>query len=223
MIKIENVEVYGFRSAIRGMRNPMNSWEKSDSWTCNCNLRKSCGLQVYKHCCKSYGFDGEQFVVGDNDLELATKLANAGSDHGKFLRMINVWFDLTAPVYWWAQLDTYKVGTVRDSCSFMHKGVSKPFELSDFWEDEETPALRILVEELNQLRDLYLETKDESYFIAIRKMLPQGYMVKSTMSMSYAVLKNIYHSRKNHRLLEWHEFCKFIESLPYAKELIIGE
>lgn len=208
MIKLENVEVFGWGAAVRGMRAPMNSWRLSDS--CEC----------WDERCPE-----DSFIVGKNDLALMRKLAKAGNDHGKFARMINVTLDITAPVYIWAEIDTYKVSTVRNSCSFMHKGVSKPFELSDFSleNDEYSYELGYIVELLNSLRDNYLETKDPKYFLLIRQFLPQGYMVKSTWQANYQVLWNIYKARKDHRLPEWREFCKWVETLPHFKEIYLEE
>lgn len=224
MIKIENTEVYGWETAIRGLRNPMNSWSKSDSeW-----------------------IEGFGYCVGKNDFELMKKLCKAGTDHRKFMRMINVTCDITAPLYWVAEHDTYKISTVRNSCSFMHKGVSKPFEINDFSVQDGdvyslfnkvTPEIigfadkglldkvamwENIIETLNTLRDKYLETKDENIFQEIRQILPQGYNVRYTWQANYEVLANIYKSRKYHRLPEWREFCKWIEKLPYS-ELIVGE
>jgi len=202
LLKIENVHVDNIVRAVYAARNAKNSWSRSDSLSLPDN------------------------TLGPNDLQLAKTLANAGSDHGKFLRMINVTCDITAPMYWIAEHDTYKVGTVRNSCSFMHKGVSKPFELADFTIEhnaDEEKALANIVEILNCWRNKYLETKDFEYFRMIRQTLPQGYNIRYTWQANYAVLKNIYHARKDHRLSEWNEFCAWIKTLPYAKELIIGE
>lgn len=211
MIKIENVDIFGFEAAIRGCRNPMNSWDKSDSIFYNVdNVAVEDRYKI-----------GE-FVIGENDLKLMCNLAKAGDDHGKFLRMINVTCDIIAPLYWVAEHDTYKVATVRNSCSFMHKGVSKPFEFSDFTIEHgcESEMLKI-IDTLNYLRDLYLESKDFKYFRMIRQLLPQGYNVRYTWQANYQVLKNIYYARKNHRLNEWRDFCRWIETLPYFKEIVL--
>ena len=210
MIKIENTEVSGWEAAIRGMRNPKLSYEMSDShYTFGCDAVN----RVFK--------------VGKNDQRLMQTLADAGNDHGKFLRMITVTCDITAPTYWIAEHDTYKVGTVRNSCSFMHKGVSRPFSLSDFsFDKDDTVIMTIIVNELNTLRNEYLEAGNsamkDAIFFRIRQLLPSGYNQRYTWQANYAVLRNIYHARKNHRLTEWHEFCGWIESLPYS-ELITGE
>lgn len=207
MIKLQNTEVYGWGAAIRGMRNPLNSWDKSDSFVCE-STDECVGD------CRG--------CVGKADLALMKKLVKAGSDHSKFMRMINVTVDITAPIYWVAEHDTYKVATVRNSCSFMHKGVSKPFELSDFSVDDSDfvnakDTWRDMMRALNMLRDTYLETKDEAVFTQLRQLLPQGYNVRYTWQANYQVLRNIYHARKNHRLKEWREFCSWIETLPYSE------
>lgn len=202
MIKIENAEVYGWEASIRGLRNPMNSWDKSDSV-----------LKVPEDC---------DIIIGDNDLNLMTRLAKAGSDHRKFLRMITVTVDITAPIYWVAEHDTYKIGTTRNSCSFMHRGTAKKFELSDFsFENSETAReLRRTITKLNKLRTKYIETRDESVFRAIRQLLPSGYNVRYTWHANYEVLVNIYFARRNHRLPEWHTFCDWILTLPYFEDII---
>lgn len=199
MIKLENAEVYGWKAAIRGMRNPMNSWDKSDTL-----------------------FDGDMFCMGDNDLNLMKRLAKAGSDHRKFLRMITVTVDITAPIYWVAEHDTYKIGTTRNSCSFMHRGTAKKFELSDFsFENSETAReLRRTITKLNKLRAKHIETRDESVFRAIRQLLPSGYNVRYAWHANYEVLANIYFARRNHRLPEWHAFCDWILTLPYFEDII---
>ena len=202
MIKLENAEVYGWEAAIRGMRNPMNSWDKSDSV-----------LKVSEDC---------EIIIGDNDLKLMKRLAKAGSDHRKFLRMITVTVDITAPIYWVAEHDTYKIGTTRNSCSFMHRGTAKKFELSDFsFENSETAReLRRTITKLNKLRTKYIETRDESVFRAIRQLLPSGYNVRYTWHANYEVLAKIYFARRNHRLPEWHTFCDWILTLPYFEDII---
>lgn len=216
MIKIENVEVVGWEHAIRGMRNPMNSWDKSDSeWVGDVNYN----LVI---------------EIGTNDLELMKRLVNAGTDHRKFMRMIVVYADITAPLYWWKECDTYKVGTVANSCSTMHKITSKPIQLSDFSVDDfniDDDYSEIALSDMfinvaadcEELRKKYLETKDKRYWKGLIQLLPQSYNQKRTVMLNYEVLKNMYHSRKNHKLDEWRTFCDFIETLPYAKELIINE
>lgn len=208
MIKIENTETFGWQAAIRGLRNPKNSWDKSDSYFVR-GCDEGCG-----------------FLFGENDKKLAQTLADAGNDHGKFLRMITVTCDITAPTYWIAEHDTYKVGTVRNSCSFMHKGVSRPFSLLDFsFDKDDTEIMTINVNKLNALRNEYFEAGNnamkDAIFFRIRQLLPSGYNQRYTWQANYAVLRNIYHARKNHRLPEWHDFCAWIESLPYS-ELITG-
>lgn len=212
MIKIENVEVVGWESAIRGMRNPMNSWDKSDS-------------------CKN--FDTGVIVIGNNDLTLMKKLAKAGTDHRKFMRTIVVYADVTAPLYWWKEADTYKVGTVRNSCSTMHKIMDKEFTLDDFscekMHGNTKSVLNRVIEELNDIRERYLnpdkygltDNAVKMVWYNLIQLLPSSYNQRATLMLNYEVLANMYHSRKNHRLDEWVEFCKWIESLPYA-ELITG-
>lgn len=215
MIKIENTEVYGFEAAIRGMRNPMNSWEKSDSY-----------------------HEDDAFVLGKNDLALMKSLVKAGSDHSKFMRMINVTMDITAPLYWWKEFDTYKVGTVRNSCSTMHKIHVKKFTLDDFSHEHLTvdglSILEYVIEALNDARDAYLEydTASETLQVGITKediwwqmiqLLPSSYNQRATIQLNYAVLRNMYKSRKGHKLDEWHMFCKWVESLPYSEIITGGE
>ena len=200
MIKIENTAISGWKAAIRGMRNPMNSWDKSDSQFSENGLVKDIGLE---------------------DARLMKQLVQAGSDHSKFMRMINVTVDVTAPLYWWKEADTYKVGTVRNSCSTMHKISSKEFELDDFSHEhllnENAIYFGKTLERLNNARKKYLETKDKTYWWQMIQLLPSSYNQRATLQLNYAVLRNIYHSRKNHKLDEWHDFCDWIESLPYAE------
>lgn len=212
MIKIENVEVVGMKAAVRGMRNPKNSWEKSDSSV----------------------VDGHSFFVGDNDFALMRTLANAGTDHGKFMRMIHVQCDVTAPLYWWKEADQYKVGTVTDSCSTMHKIAAKEFTLDDFSHEHllgkavqyngyvPTSVLECTIGALNEFRKLYLESKNKVFWWQMIQLLPSSYNQLRTWDLNYAVLKNIYHARKDHKLDEWHTFCDWIESLQ-CSELITGK
>ena len=237
MLKIENTEVMGWEAAIRGMRNPMNSWEKSDSIFV--------GDGEYHDICGNSGpyngtvTDTETFFeMGDNDLDLMTRLRNAGTDHRKFMRMITVYLDITAPLYWWKEFDTYKVGTVANSCSTMHKIHEKEFTFDDFSHEKlinsacmeiqeqhirisPIQALATTIECLNSYRDLYLQTKDKKYWWQMIQLLPSSYNQKRTVMLNYEVLANIYKSRKNHKLDEWHTFCNWIERLPYS-QLIIG-
>ena len=201
MIKIENIDISGWKAAIRGMRNPMNSWDKSDSKFTDMGLVIDIGL---------------------DDARLMKQLVQAGSDHSKFMRMINVTVDVTAPLYWWKEADTYKVGTVRNSCSTMHKISAKEFELDDFSHEHlDTETLLILknvIWSLNVSRDCFLsDKKNKSYWWQMIQLLPSSYNQRATLQLNYAVLRNIYHSRKNHKLDEWHDFCDWIESLPYAE------
>ena len=207
MIKLSNTEVYGWQAAIRGMRNPMNSWDKSDS--------------VF-----NAGYSGNGIIIGDNDLALMKKLASAGTDHRKFMRMINVTVDINAPLYWWKEFDTYKVGTVRNSCSTMHKLTAKEFTLDDFsyehLDDCGLDHIKNTIDLLNEIRRYYIETKNKFDWLQIIQLLPSSYNQKATVQLNYEVLANMYHARKNHKLYEWRIFCNWIETLPYS-ELITGE
>ena len=202
MIKIERTSVMNLENAIRGARNPMNSWDRMDS---------------------EYDDDGN-YVLGENDLSLAVRLAKAGNDHRKYLRMIFVSVDVTAPLYWWKEYDTYKVGTVANSCSTMHKIHAKAFERDDFSCDRMSDfALECLddtIEALEDRRVKYLETKDTAYWHDMIQLLPSSYNQMRTCTMNYENLINIYYARRNHKLPEWHTFCDWIASLPYARELI---
>ena len=210
MLKIENAETFGWEAAIRGMRNPKNSWSKSDSRWSSPNEN---------------GTDAPRFIVGENDLKLASALANSGADDGKFLRMIHVQLDVTAPLYWHKEADQYKVGTVTDSCSTMHKIHSKEFTLDDFSHEHLYSPLHDLkptVDLLNVYRERFLETKDKEDWWQLIQLLPSSYNQRRTWDLNYAVLRNIYHARRNHKIDEWHTLCDWIETLPYAKELICG-
>ena len=228
MLKIENTEVVGWEAAIRGMRNPMNSWDKSDS---RFSLLEDCGDCT--HCNLRFDECNEQ-QIGPNDLDLMTRLRNAGTDHRKFLRMITVYLDITAPLYWWKEFDTYKVGTVANSCSTMHKIHAKEFTLDDFSHehlfDEDSLGVHVysfdvfrqIIESLNIAREAFLGTNDKRYWWQMIQLLPSSYNQRRTVMLNYEVLANIYKSRRNHKLDEWHTFCDWIESLPYS-ELIIGK
>lgn len=218
MIKIEKADVFGWESAIRGMRNPMNSWDKSDT---NYNRMR------YHY----YGCDISETTtspeIGTNDLSLMKKLVNAGLDHAKFMRMLTVLVDITAPLYWWKEYDTYKVGTVANSCSTMHKIHEKEFTLDDFSHEHLAPAvidhLIQTIGVLNFYRNIYNDDKSKSAWWQMIQLLPTSYNQKRTVQLNYAVLRNMYHARKNHKLDEWRDFCKWVEQLPYAKELICDE
>ena len=225
MILIENQETFGWEAAIRGMRNPMNSWDKSDSYILD-----------------------DKFVAGDNDLSLMERLAGAGTDHRKFMRMITVYVDITAPLYWWKEFDTYKVGTVANSCSTMHKIHAKEFSLEDFscehildnrvnvdmpeslplidgsdlpnWDISTDEVMEVVISALNCCREKYLETKDKRYWWQMIQLLPSSYNQRRTIMLNYEVLANIYKSRRGHKLDEWREFCSWSEEeLPYFKDL----
>ena len=230
MIKIENVEIIGWEAAIRGMRNPKNSWEKSDSKQINCVLKSEEIAPGVKTMC--YEPCEPYISIGEADYDLMTRLRNAGTDHRKFMRMITVYMDITAPLYWWKEFDTYKVGTVANSCSTMHKLTAKEFVLDDFSHEHLNVAgnniLTQIIETLNLLREAYLgneikspEWKKDIWYMMIQ-LLPSSYNQRRTVMLNYEVLANIYKSRKNHKLDEWRDFCAWIETLPYTK-LITGE
>lgn len=230
MIKIENVEVFGWKAAIRGMRNPMNSWDKSDSKTRLCCIR---GIYEYCHMC-AYICDGcnplagqREFIVGENDLTLMKKLCKGGADDRKFLRMIHVQLDVVAPLYWWKEFDTYKVGTVANSCSTMHKIHAKKFEREDFSIDHLIPRMKevldVTIANLNACRGNYLETNDKKWWWQMIQLLPSSYNQRRTIDLNYEVLRNTYHARKVHKLDEWRNFCEWVKTLPYAAELIVGD
>lgn len=204
MIKLEHTEVVGWEHAIRGMRNPMNSWHLSDS-----------GISL----------DDGMYYVNDKDFDLMKRLREAGTDHRKFMRMITVYVDITAPLYWWKEFDTYKVGTVANSCSTMHKIHDKEFTLDDFshehLRDNEIDMLNDVIMLLNANRERFLEYKQKDYWWQMIQLLPSSYNQKRTVMFNYEVLANMYHSRKNHKLDEWHDFCSWIERLEYS-ELIVG-
>lgn len=260
MIKLENTEVLGWEHAIRGMRNPMNSWEKSDSGFCETqgeDCTECAALDENGRCtgCIPVG-DDDLYFVGSNDHDLMMRLAKGGPVHAKYRRMITVYVDITAPLYWWKEFDTYKVGTVANSCSTMHKIAAKEFTLEDFstdhlfgdedmlkWDERTDIAkdhalaavnvngdwcyfspkgyIQMTCNMLNRFRQLYLETKDKNYWWQMIQLLPSSYNQKRTVMLNYEVLANIYPSRKNHKLDEWHVFCDWIEGLPYS-EIITG-
>lgn len=239
MLKIENTEVMGWEHAIRGMRNPKNSWEKSDSGVCATHGPAHCADCVYTDCHADDVEIGTKYILGGDDLTLMTTLRNAGTDHRKFMRMISVYVDIKAPLYWWKEFDTYKVGTVANSCSTMHKIAAKEFTFNDFSHEKlinsacmeiqeqhirlsPIQTLATTIECLNAYRDLYLQTKDKKYWWQLIQLLPSSYNQRRTVMLNYEVLANMYRSRKNHKLDEWHTFCDWIESLPYS-ELITGK
>ena len=229
MIKIENTEVVGWEAAIRGMRNPLNSWEKSDSkWY-------SIGIPTNNPAAINDKYLSQKYCIGDNDLDLMKRLRNAGTDHRKFMRMITVYVDITAPLYWWKEFDTYKVGTVANSCSTMHKIHAKEFTLDDFSTEHlcksNIEVLEDLVLELEYWRDKFVNydeyckvvpefremySKKDCWWQLIQ-LLPSSYNQRRTVMLNYEVLANIYKSRCNHKLDEWHVFCEWIENLPYAE------
>ena len=204
MIELMRTSVMNFENAIRGARNPLNSWAKSDSY---------------------YDENGN-YVLGENDLSLAVRLCKSGSDHRKFVRQIFVSVDINAPLYWWKEYDTYKVATVANSCSTMHKIHSKPFSMDDMSVDRMDDASKVVMQQvvyrLEALRLEYNETKDKALWYSMIQLLPSSYNQMRTCTLNYETLINIHHARRSHKLDEWHVFCAWIESLPYAKELITG-
>ena len=216
-MKFECTNVYNIDGALRGMRNPLNSWAKSDSQWVYENPR-----------------DSGHYEIGPNDMDLARRLINGGSEHRKFLRQIFVSVDITGPLYWWKELDTYKVGTTANSTSTMHKLASTPitkecFEMDDYCGDKLDLIdearfgwrMESFLDDLEQLRLIYLETKDKRYWKELVRWLPNGWLQTRTWTANYEVLRTIYHQRQGHKLTEWNAFCKWVETLPYAKELII--
>lgn len=208
MIKFENTSIYGWEAAMRGMRNPMNSWDKSDS--------------IFAPDCSGY-----IPAMGENDLKLMKQLVKAGTDHSKFMRMITVTVDITAPLYWWKEFDTYKVGTVRNSCSTMHKIHEKPFEVDDFSHEHlcsnSEKILKKVIEILNIERKNFITSKDKFCWWQLIQLLPSSFNQRATVQLNYAVLRNMYHSRKNHKLDEWSQgYTKWVESLPYSELITEG-
>ena len=206
MIKIERVETFGWETAVRGLRNPLNSWERADS----SSLKDYEGYSI-------------GYMVGPDDKRLMTSLVKAGTDHSKFMRMIGIGMDITSHQVWWAEFDTYKVGTVRNSCSKMHTIHIKSFEPGDFSHegiDEVGGTTKVqfmnTLAELEHLRTMYNETKEKKYWRAIIELLPSGYNMRATVTLNYAVARNQYHARKNHKLDEWHDYCKMLEALPLS-------
>lgn len=205
MIKLERTSVMNMENAMRGARNPMNSWDRMDSY---------------------YDEDGD-YVLGPNDLGLAKRLRKAGSDHRKYIRQIFVSVDITAPIYWWKEYDTYKVATVANSTSTMHKIHSKPFDLDDFSHDHMTPEtlafMETVVAQLEQIRLKYMETKSKEDWYDMIQLLPSSYNQMRTCTFNYETLIHMYYARKDHKLSEWHTFCDWIKTLPYGNELILAE
>ena len=204
MIKLERTSVLNLENAMRGARNPMNSWDRTDS----------------------YYDENNNYILGENDLGLATKLAKAGPDHRKFIRQIFVSVDITAPLYWWKEYDTYKVGTVANSTSNMHKIHSKAFAEADFSTDHMTEESRkhflSFVDYMEEVRKKYVESKDKAYWYDLIQLLPSSYNQLRTCTLNYETLSNIYYARRAHKLDEWHVLCDWIKTLPYAEELIMN-
>lgn len=214
MIKVENIEVWGFKHAIRGMRNPMNSWDKSDSVNCH-EYGEDCDFceRNYSKCAKYY--------IGENDLDLMQRLFNAGTEHRKYLRQIFVSMDVVAPLYWWKEFDTYKVGTVANSCSTMHKIAAKEFTVDDFSYEHlfSLGTLRMVIDDLNDNRAMYLSTKNKDYWWQMIQLLPSSYNQRRTVTMNYENVFSIIKQRSGHKLDEWNEFVKILKTLPYVMEI----
>ena len=224
-MKFENTKVFNFEGALRGMRNPMSSWAKSDSYY-------GCSEEFFCHGCTADSRCSEyrsgDYIIGQNDMKLAQTLIKAGNEHRKFMRQIFVSVDITAPIYWWKEFDTYKVGTTANSTSTMHKIHSKPFEMADFSTDHMTDAALEMMQKnidfLEGLRTQFVETKDKALWYSIIQLLPESYNQTRTVTMTYENIRNMYFQRKTHKLTEWSEsFIKWVESLPYAEELICLE
>lgn len=241
LIKVEHIQVWGFEHAIRGMRNPMNSWNKSDSHRCEWQLSEKCD-DCRKLTANNTGVcesDREFYCIGKNDLDLMKRLFKAGTEHRKYLRQIFVSMDIVAPLYWWKEYDTYKVGTVANSCSTMHKIAAKEFTVDDFSHEHltgETASLwvnadkrdfmcsawdfcQITCDVLNHYRELYLETKDKKYWWQMIQLLPESYNQRRTVTMNYENVFTIIHQRTGHKLDEWNEFVKILKSLPYVEDI----
>lgn len=222
MIKVENIEVWGWESAIRGMRNPMNSWEKSDTLYCDrldCNPDGTCPYYGENGC---DGSDGG-IVLGKNDLDLMCRLLKAGTEHRKYLRMIHVAMDIVAPLYWWKEFDTYKVGTVTNSCSTMHKLTAKPFEASDFSNNklgvESNAVLQTLINVLNKYRKDYLDSKEKFFWWQMIQLLPESYNQRRTVDFDYETVFSMIRQRTGHKLDEWNDFVDVLIDLPYVKDI----
>lgn len=224
MIKLEKYEVMNVENAMRGMRNPLNSWEKSDSFLCHSSKCEVCKFKEVDCYCSEIA--EYEYIIGKNDLKLAKRLIKAGTDHRKFMRQIFVSVDITAPLYFWKEYDTYKVGTTANSCSTMHKIHSKPFEMSDFSIEKSTPEVRTLFEayiipNLECHRKVFNATKEKIHWYSMIQLLPSSYNQMRTCTLTYENLRNMYFARCNHKLDEWKELCIWIEKLPYS-ELITG-
>lgn len=227
MLKIENANVIGWEAVIRGMRNPLNSWGQSDSGRCLTHGPAHCSDCAYanKGCNASETDLDTRYIIGPNDYDLMTRLRNAGADHRKFMRMITVYLDITAPLYWWKEFDTYKVGTVANSCSTMHKIHAKAFTVDDFSHEhlgyQSIRVLKDTIKVMNDFRDEFIKDHEKVNWWQLIQLLPSSYNQKRTVMLNYEVLANMYKSRRNHKLDEWHTLCDWIEELPYS-ELITG-
>ena len=217
MIKVENIDTWGFEHAIRGMRNPLNSWGKSDSYF-------GCGENKCRRCTDYCDWREQNYILGENDFGLMRKLFKAGDEHRKYLRQIFVSMDIVAPLYWWKEFDTYKVGTVANSCSTMHKIHAKEFELDDFSHEHllngRLETLEYIIADLNYSREIYLETKDKDYWWQMIQLLPSSYNQRRTVTMNYENAVNMIHQRENHKLDEWREFTNILCDLPHIKRIM---
>lgn len=229
MINIEDTEVMGMRKAINGMRNAMNSWDKSDSYTCMMEFDNPCSIDTCEHNkigkCKRSKYDSQVFIIGEKDMDLAKRLIKASSPDRKFMRMIHVQADVTAPFYWWKEYDTYKVGTTANSCSTMHTIHKRDFTIDDFSHDRLDNDivynyLKPIIEGLNLFRTQYNNSKDKKYWNQMIQLLPSSFNQMRTIDLSYETLFSIYHQRKNHKLDEWRTFCEWIENLPYMRDFL---
>lgn len=227
MIKLENTEVIGWEAAVRGMRNPLNSWSQSDSGRCLTHGPAHCSDCVYADSCNASETDLDaHYIVGPKDYDLMTRLRNAGTDHRKFMRMITVYVDITAPLYWWKEFDTYKIGTVANSCSTMHKIAAKEFELDDFSHEhlgfQSVRILKNTIKVMNDFREEFIKDHEKVNWWQMIQLLPSSYNQRRTVMLNYEVLANMYKSRKNHKLDEWKDLCMWIKTLPHS-QLITGE
>ena len=223
MIKVEHIETFNFEGAIRGLRNPMNSWDKSDSAMCLRDM-DDCKTEPACHCPKDGDFEADWFCIGKNDLSLMKRLFKGGSEHRKYLRQIIVSMDITAPLYWWKEFDTYKVGTTANSCSTMHKIHARPLTIRDFsteWlEPEAREALLGVLDTINTFRDCYSTSHEKSDWYQMIQLLPTSYNQKRTVTMNYENVVSMIHQRENHKLDEWNEFVDILKGLPYVKEIM---
>lgn len=222
MLKAEVLDVCGFEPAIHGMRNPMNSWDISDSIMCDEGHCDKCNLS--EELCEIYSKEPDQFRAGENDMKLMKSLFKGGTEHRKYLRMIQVYVDITAPLYWWKEFDTYKIGTVVNSCSTMHKIHAKEFTIDDFSHEHMTEGsidcMNEFIYQINYYREQFLETKDKQWWWQMIQLLPSSYNQKRTVMLNYEVIYNIIRQRSGHKLDEWHQLIDVLKTLPYLEEIM---